>query len=93
MRKRIICFAVLGFIGAAVFYSPYIGINAQFGLECPVCPHITTMWGTPLQRFFRFTLVGGIMNAVLFMAVGSLAVFCGRALRRLFRSGMTTARR
>ncbi len=82
MRKWIICFATLGFIGAAAFYSPYVGFNVPYGIECPVCLNITTIHGTPTQRFLRFSLVFGAMNAVLFAAAGAVVLLCVHLVRK-----------
>ena len=35
MRKWMLLFAILGFIGAAIFYSPYIELNVRTGLNAP----------------------------------------------------------
>ena len=82
-RNWIILAAIAGFLGAAAFYSPYIGINAQTPLTCPVCLHVSTVHGTPEELFIRFTLVFGIPNALLFAVVLWIVIFLGRALRRI----------
>lgn len=83
MKKWIVLFAALGFIGAALFYSPYIGINAQAQIECPVCPHVTTLRGTPAALFVRSSLLMGIFNAALFVAIGSLGPACVWSVRHV----------
>jgi hypothetical protein len=85
MKKLSVCFAILGFLGASAFYSPYIGLNHQFWIECPVCPHVTTIHGSPLERFFRLAFVMGLANAALFAALGSLGILCGRAVKWMTR--------
>jgi hypothetical protein len=86
MKKWIALFAILGFLGAAAFYSPYIGINAQAQFECPVCVHAATVRGTPGELFLRFTFFTGVVNAALFVVIGSLVILCARAIKRIVPS-------
>ncbi len=83
MRRWILACFVVGLVGAAIFYSPYIGIAAQTRYVCPVCTHMTGVWGTPLLRFIRFTLVSGILNGALFSLVGAVAFTLVKKLREL----------
>jgi uncharacterized membrane protein len=78
MVRWTLILAAAGFVGAGVFYSPYIGFNGQTPLACPVCPTIFSI-GHPALHFVEFTVVMGIFNAILFVIVG-LAV---RAFVRL----------
>ena len=73
MVKWTIVLAAAGFFGAAIFYSPYIGLNAQTPLTCPVCPNIDGAYVLPVTRFLRDTLIGGTLNAALFVSVGWVA--------------------
>jgi hypothetical protein len=61
----------LGYLGAAIFYSPLIGLNLQTQYACPLCPHITS-FGSPFAKFVGRMLVGGTQNAALFVFVGWL---------------------
>ena len=69
MRKWALILAVGGFLGAAIFYSPYVGIDGQTQGVCPVCPHVL-MRGSVVGKFIWLTLVGGMINATLFVVVG-----------------------
>ena len=55
-------FVGLGYLGAAVFYSYLIGINAQTQIACPVCPHILSS-GTPIHKFVTRVLVLGTLKS------------------------------
>jgi len=70
-RKWVIGLILAGFAGAALFYSPYIGINAQVQLTCPLCPHVLS-FGDPSIKFIRYTLVGGVLNAISFLVLGAI---------------------
>jgi len=74
-------FVALGFLGAALFYSPYLGLNAQLGIECITCPHITRLWGSNLRAFLQLTLVGGLLNAPLSIAIGWFFLFAVRFIK------------
>ncbi len=76
---------VAGFVGAALFYSPYVGLNAQSKLACPVCPQVTIVGGTLLARFVRLSIAGGILNAAFFCIVGWVFVVATETL--LLRHG------
>jgi len=82
MSRWVVLFPVIGFLGAAAFYSPYIGINGQIGVECPVCPHVLALWRSPVEAFIMLTLVGGIMNAILFAFLAWLTILSVRMLKR-----------
>ena len=75
-------FAVLGYLGAAVFYSYLIGINAQTQIACPVCPHILSI-GTPIHKFVTRVLVLGTLNALFFLIMGWLVIYLVRLIRRI----------
>ena len=83
MRRWILACFVVGFVGAVIFYSPYIGIDAQTRYVCPVCTHITGVWGTPLHRFIRSTLVFGILDGALVSLVGAVAFTLVKKLREV----------
>lgn len=85
MKKWVLLFAIIGFLGAAAFYSPYIGINGQNALECPICACVTTLWGTPTHRYILFIITFGIPNALLFAGFAALAISLWRALKRAAR--------
>ncbi len=87
MKKCAAFFAVLGFVGAAAFYAPYAGIGLLARWACPVCPNITSVSGTPLARFVRFSLFGGFFNAIFFVAVGCVLVLLGRFLFESYHRG------
>jgi len=72
---------ILGFVGAAIFYSPYVGLNLQTRIACPVCPSVLS-FGDPLTKFFRYTLAGGILNAVLFLLLGFIVAAGANDIRR-----------
>ena len=86
VKKWLLASAAMGFLGAAAFYSPYIGINAGFQPACLLCPHVTTLWGTPTERFIRFTIAGGVLNTTFFAAVGIVIIGLIRASKYAFRS-------
>jgi hypothetical protein len=67
----VIGLVLLGFIGAALFYLPYLGVTGQIQLTCPLCPHVSAL-GDPKIKFLRYTLVGGVMNATSFLAFGGV---------------------
>ena len=75
---------VLGFIGAAFAYLPYLGLQ-EIPYLCPVCPHITAL-GNPYVKFARYTVVSGTANALLFLTVALGGVALTRALRRRYVS-------
>ena len=80
MVKWAMVFAIVGFVGAGIFYSPYLGIDAQTQLVCPLCPHVTMVGVSPSARFVRLTVGGGILNAASFMLVGCIVVAITRRL-------------
>ena len=90
MLKWAMVFAVAGFVGAGVFYSPYLGIDGQTQLVCPLCPHVTMVGVSPLVRFIRLTLGGGILNAASFMLVGCTVVAIARRLKKTENQTMAT---
>jgi len=73
MLRWTILLAAAGFIGAAIFYSPHIGVNAQTALTCPLCPHITSRYASPFAKFALYTFIGGTVNAALLVALGWIA--------------------
>jgi hypothetical protein len=74
-------FVSLGYLGAAVFYSYLIGINANIQILCLVCPHITSS-GAPVSKFIYRTLFLGTLNALFLLLVGWLLISAVRFLRR-----------
>ena len=77
MKKALIVALVLGYVGAALSYAPYIG-GVEIPYLCPVCPHITAL-GDPVDKFVRFTLVLGTLNSLLFSAIAIIGVFAFRS--------------
>ena len=72
-------FAVLGYVGAGLFYGYLVGFSTQMPLACPVCPHITD-GGDPLHKFLARTLILGTLNALLLVSIGwSLRALIGVA--------------
>lgn len=69
MKKWAMLLATAGFVGAGIFYSPYIGFNGQTLWVCPICPYIDAI-GNPKLHFVEFSLGMGLFNAILFIAVG-----------------------
>jgi hypothetical protein len=82
MAKWIICFAAAGFLGAAIFYSPYIGIDGQTQVACPLCPHVTMVGVSPVMKFIKLTVGGGLVNAVSFILVGWIVLTVARKTKR-----------
>ena len=78
--------SVIGPLGAALFYSPYVGLNWHTKLTCPLCPNVTVVGDTPLALFVSATIGGGILNAI-FLFLLALAVWKARNImkRLLFR--------
>ncbi len=71
-----LCCIVLGYLGAAMYYSYLIGVNFQainvdVRYVCPACPNIDSI-GSPLAKFIGRTLTLGSINATLFLIVGWL---------------------
>lgn len=76
--------AVLGYIGAALFYGYLLGFNTQTPFTCPVCPSITSL-ENPLHKFLVRTLPLGTLNAFLLASIGwclrGLVLVAKRAIR------------
>jgi|HubBroStandDraft_2_1064218.scaffolds.fasta_scaffold712890_1 hypothetical protein len=73
MKWIAVLIVLFSYVTAAAFYSPYVGFDGWVGgYLCPLCPNITTLWGTPLARFVRFTLVAGTANAVVLLSFALL---------------------
>jgi hypothetical protein len=70
MKKWIAAFSFLGFLGAAAYYSPYLGLDLGNRLACPLCPNVTVIGGALATRFIARTIEGGVLNALLFSFVG-----------------------
>jgi len=68
---------LVGYLGAACFYSPYIGINGQNRIACPLCPFIDVIGGG-LQTFVALAAALGTMNAFL-LAVPFLGLMAYKA--------------
>jgi hypothetical protein len=62
----------LGFSGAAMFYSSYIGLFLPIGLPCVVCPHVFAPGVEPWKKFVRFTVIGGVLNAAFWLVFGGV---------------------
>jgi hypothetical protein len=85
--RWILLFAALRFFGSALFYSPVVGLSANIGLECPVCPNISGIWtGSRFVHYVRLTLGGGLLNAPLFILIGWFFLFAIRALNSFRQS-------
>ncbi len=74
-------FLGLGYLGAAVFYSYLVGINANIQIVCLVCPHISSS-GPPVTKFIYRVLVLGTLNALFLLLVGWSIIFLVRFIRR-----------
>ena len=79
-RKSLIALAVIGYTGAALFYSHLTDAPAVQFL-CLVCPHIDGI-GNPYLKFAQRVLVLGTLNAGVLVFLG-LVLF---AIARPFRS-------
>jgi len=76
-------FVGLGYLGAAIFYSYLIGIDAQTQIACPVCPHILRFASIPpIHQFVSRVLVLGTVNALFFLLIGWLLISLVRFIRR-----------
>jgi len=62
-KKGVILLIALGYVGAAAFYSPYIGISGHWS-GCPLCPSVDVLGGG-LVTFLWLTATYGTMNAFL----------------------------
>ena len=83
MKWVALLIALFAYVSAAAFYAPYVGFDGRIGYYlCPLCPHITTIWGTPLSRFVRFTLVSGTVNAVVFLSFALLFLGASKLVTR-----------
>jgi hypothetical protein len=82
--KLTLLVAVIGYVGAASFYLPWLNIQHQWA--CPLCPHILSVGQTPTQKFIHRTIGFGTMNAALFVAAGWLIAVAYRGIRRLSSS-------
>ncbi|HEV2491375.1 MAG TPA: hypothetical protein VGT03_16345 [Candidatus Acidoferrales bacterium] len=83
MKKWLLGSLLASIVGAALFYSPRIGFNGQIGIECPLCPHVMAL-GNPYVLYGELTLIGIILNSVVFLPVGFvLAKFTGWIKRSL----------
>ena len=83
-RRRIaltLTFTVLGYVGAAVFYSYLIGLDWQTPIACPVCPHILSFGES--HKFARRVIIFGTLNAALFITIGWLFIGIARLARRI----------
>lgn len=87
MKKWIIPLALLGFFGAGLFYSPYLGLDAGSRIACPLCPHITVVNGSRLARYLNTVLVFGSLNSILLIAAVFLVLKISRALSAWRRPG------
>jgi len=73
---------ILSLLGAALFYSPKLGLNLQFGLECPLCPHVLAFSGSQVRDFFRSTLIGGFINFSTLLVIWILAKIAAYAVKK-----------
>jgi hypothetical protein len=85
LKRLAITCIVTGLFGAAIFYSPYIGLNWQTKFACPLCPHVSIVGDSPTGHFIRLAIGGGILNAA-FLFFLALLLWGARVLvkRRLF---------
>jgi hypothetical protein len=75
-------FVGLGYLGAAVFYSYLVGINANIQVVCLVCPHITSS-GPAIPKFVYRTLLLGTLNALFLLLVGWSIILFVRFIGRI----------
>jgi hypothetical protein len=80
--KWVLFLIFLCYAGAALFCSPYLGLNAQIGLECPFCPHVLSP-EDPHIKFISLTLLFGLLNSAILLLVGATVRFILIALRSL----------
>jgi hypothetical protein len=81
LKKLTIACIVTGLFGAAIFYSPYIGLNWQTKFACPLCPHVSIVGDSPTEHFMRLAIGGGILNAA-FLFFLALLLWGTRALMK-----------
>jgi len=86
MVKGTILLAATGFVGAAIFYSPYVALNAQTALTCPLCPNITSGQASLTAKFVLYALIGGTKNAALLVALGCIVWGIVRTVKCVKRS-------
>jgi hypothetical protein len=55
-----------------MFYSSYIGLFLPIGLPCVVCPHVFAPGVEPWEKFVRFTVIGGVLNAAFWLVFGGV---------------------
>jgi hypothetical protein len=70
-----------GYLGAAIFYSYLVGINANIQIFCLTCPHITSS-GPRVPKFIYRSLFFGTLNAFLLLLVGWTTILLVRFIRR-----------
>ena len=66
-------FAVLGYVGAALYYGYLLGFDSQTQLSCPLCPQISGS-GQAMTKFAFRTSIFGTVNAICLTAAGWLIV-------------------
>jgi len=69
-----------GYLGAAIFYSYLVGINANIQIFCLTCPHITS-GGPPVAKFIYRSLFFGTLNAFFLLLVGWSIVLLMRFIK------------
>jgi hypothetical protein len=74
-------FVGLGYLGAAVFYSYLVGINANIQV-CLVCPHITSS-GPAIPKFVFRALLLGTPNALFLLLIGWSIILFVRFIGRI----------
>ena len=75
--------ALLGFVGAGMFYGPYIGLYLEGRYVCPLCPYVDGLRSNPTLTFARLTLTMGMLNTFFFFAVGSVIFLAVTGAKRV----------
>jgi len=79
-QRWTLLFVGLGYLGAAVFYSYLIGINANIQIFCLVCPHIASS-EPPVPKFIQRTILFGTLHALFLLFIGWSIIFFMRFIR------------
>ena len=74
---------LLGFLGAGLFYSHYIGFDLQSRYVCPLCPDVDGLNVHPALNFARLTGAIGVLNALFYFVVGSVVWVMVKGARQL----------
>jgi hypothetical protein len=70
MKGVILVCAILGFLGAAMFYANRIGLDLEKSYLCPACPHVSMLNVHPVLSFLMLTSVMGAPNALILSTIG-----------------------